>query len=61
LRLLDFSFHSPSLSPGHTPYVRTQDDLDDFYEWWREVLEHLEARNVKPVDIDGLLQAALGT
>lgn len=61
LRLLVFSFHSPSLSPGHTPYVRTQDDLDDFYDWWREVLEHLEARNVKPVDIDGLLQAALGT
>lgn len=60
LRLLVFSFHSPSLSPGHTPYVRTQDDLDGFYDWWREVLDHLEARNVKPVDIAELLQAAAG-
>ena len=58
LRLLVFSFHSPSLSPGHTPYVRTAEDLDSFYDWWREVLDHLEARNVKPVDIGELLQAA---
>ncbi len=60
LRLLVFSFHSPSLSPGHTPYVRTEEDLRDFYDWWREVLDHLETRNVKPVDIDELLQAASG-
>ena len=61
LRLLVFSFHSPSLAPGHTPYVRTEADLDEFYDWWRDVLEHLESRNVKPVDIEGLLQAARGT
>jgi hypothetical protein len=59
LRLLVFSFHSPSLAPGHTPYVRTDEDLRSFYDWWREVLDHLESRNVKPVDIDALLQAAL--
>lgn len=29
-RALTMSFHSPSASPGHTPYVRTQQDLDDF-------------------------------
>ena len=60
LQLLVFSFHSPSLMPGHTPYVRTEKDLDGFYDWWREVLAHLETRNVKPVDIEGLMQAALG-
>lgn len=60
LRLLVFSFHSPSLSPGHTPYVRTVGDLDGFYDWWREVLDHLEARNVKAVDIGELLAAASG-
>tara|TARA_R110000824_G_scaffold162204_2_gene337809 strand:- start:265 stop:1251 length:987 start_codon:yes stop_codon:yes gene_type:complete len=60
LRLLVFSFHSPSLSPGHTPYVRTEAELDGFYDWWREILDHLEARNVKPVDISELLQAASG-
>jgi len=60
LRLLVFSFHSPSLAPGHTPYIRSQEDLDDFYDWWREVLGHLETRNVKPVDIGQLMAAASG-
>ena len=60
LRLLVFSFHSPSLSPGHTPYVQTQQELDGFYDWWREILEHLDSRNVKPVGIDDLLQTAKG-
>jgi hypothetical protein len=60
LRLLVFSFHSPSLAPGHTPYVRTEEDLEGFYDWWREVLEHLETRNVKPIDIDQLMTAAAG-
>lgn len=60
LRLLVFSFHSPSLAPGHTPYVRSQEDLDGFYDWWREVLGHLETRNVKPVDIGQLMAAASG-
>ena len=60
LRLLVFSFHSPSLSPGHTPYVRTEGDLDDFYNWWREVVGHLEMRNVKPVDVGQLMTAATG-
>jgi hypothetical protein len=60
LRLLVFSFHSPSLAPGHTPYVRTEEDLEGFYDWWREVLEHLETRNVKPIDIDQLMAAAAG-
>ncbi|MEO9600688.1 polysaccharide deacetylase family protein [Parasphingorhabdus sp.] len=60
LRLLVFSFHSPSLAPGHTPYVRTQEDLDGFYDWWRDVIEHLEKRNVKPIDIEQLIAAASG-
>ncbi len=58
LLLLVFSFHSPSLSPGHTPYVRTAADLDGFYDWWREVLGHLEMRDVKPIDIGQLMKAA---
>ncbi len=58
LRLLVFSFHSPSLSPGHTPYVRSQEDLDGFYDWWRDVLDHLEMRNVKSVAIAELMRAA---
>ena len=60
LQLLVFSFHSPSLSPGHTPYIRTEADLDGFYDWWRDVLDHLEERNVKPINIDQLMAAATG-
>jgi hypothetical protein len=35
LPVLVFSFHSPSLAPGFTPYVRNEDDLLRFYDWWR--------------------------
>jgi len=33
-RLLSISFHSPSVQPGHTPYVRDAADLRRFYGWW---------------------------
>ena len=32
LRTFTFSFHSPSLDVGHTPYVRTQADLAQFLD-----------------------------
>jgi hypothetical protein len=32
------SYHSPSLEPGHTPYVRTRRDLDRFLAWIEEYL-----------------------
>jgi hypothetical protein len=31
-RTFVFSFHSPSLDPGHTPYVRTKQDLAHFLD-----------------------------
>jgi len=46
LPVLNFSFHSPSLQPGNTPYVRSQADLDLFYRWWDVVLDHLARRGV---------------
>ncbi|MEH6756621.1 MAG: polysaccharide deacetylase family protein [Parasphingorhabdus sp.] len=58
LQLLIFSFHSPSLSAGHTPYVQTDEDLDLFYDWWREVIEHLLERGVSPVSVEELIVAA---
>lgn len=30
LRVFSFAFHSPSVEPGYTPYVRTQEELDQF-------------------------------
>lgn len=29
-RVFSFAFHSPSVEPGHTPYVRSQRDLENF-------------------------------
>ena len=58
LKLLVFSFHSPSLSPGHTPYVKTEEDLNRFYDWWRDIIEHLKVRNVKPISMSELSKAA---
>ncbi|WP_428831671.1 polysaccharide deacetylase family protein [Erythrobacter westpacificensis] len=48
LPMLVLSFHSPSLRPGSTPYVRDDDDLDALYDWWRRIFAYLEQRGVKP-------------
>ena len=58
VRVLNFSFHSPSLVPGHTPYVRDAADLSAFYGWWDAALALLDARGVKPVGLDALIEAA---
>ncbi len=57
LPVLVFSFHSPSLAPGFTPYVRTEDDLDALYEWWRGVFAYLAHRGVAPVNVAELMRA----
>ncbi len=57
-RLLMFSFHSPTLAPGHTPYVRDAGEQDAFYRWWDKVLAHLAARGVHPAGLDDVMRAA---
>ena len=39
LRVFSFAFHSPSVEPGHTPYVRSQRDLDRFLLHCRQFFE----------------------
>ena len=58
VRLFTFSFHSPSLEPGHTPYVRTADDLSRFHAWWEEIFEFLEREGIAPATLDEILDAA---
>lgn len=58
LPVLNFSFHSPSLQPGNTPYVRSQADLDRFYRWWDVVLDHLARRGVEPTTAAAILARA---
>ena len=59
LPILNFSFHSPSLRPGHTPYVRNEDDLDRFYEWWRACFDYLAMRKVAPTSVKEIMAAAV--
>lgn len=58
LPVLNFSFHSPSLQPGNTPYVRTDADLAAFYRWWDVVLEHLAKRSIEPTTAAEILAMA---
>lgn len=57
LPLLVFSFHSPSLAPGHTPYVRDEADLEALYDWWRRIFAYLALREVAPTSVAGVMGA----
>jgi hypothetical protein len=57
LPLLVFSFHSPSLQPGQTPFVRDQEDLDSLYDWWRRVLAYCDLRGVKPTSVAQIMES----
>lgn len=59
LPLLVLSFHSPSLRPGHTPYVRNERELDALYDWWRRVFAYLEQRGVKPTTAREIMEAVI--
>jgi hypothetical protein len=57
LPVLVLSFHSPSLRPGHTPYVREDRDLDSLYDWWRGVFAYLEQRGIAPATAKEIVDA----
>jgi len=57
LPVLMFSFHSPSLSPGHTPYVRDEAALEQLYDWWRAVFAHLHNRGIAPAGLSDVIAA----
>ena len=56
--VLNFSFHSPSLAVGHTPYVRNDEELERFYDWWVQIFTHLKARGVMPTHVNEIARAA---
>ncbi|MBW7944914.1 MAG: polysaccharide deacetylase family protein [Sphingomonadaceae bacterium] len=57
-QIFSISFHSPSVEPGHTPYVRDARDLADFYAWWDGVLTTLTRAGVKPAGVEEIVAAA---
>ena len=59
LPLLVLSFHSPSLMPGMTPYVRNEDDLDELYDWLRGVYAYLERRGIPPTTVEEIKASVL--
>lgn len=60
-KLISISFHSPSLAPGHTPYVRNSAELNAFYHWWDVILSYLEAQGVSPAGTDEVIDLAWAT
>jgi hypothetical protein len=57
LQLFSISFHSPSVEPGNTPYVRDKQDLDLFYAWWDGMFDLFGRRGVAPASMDEVLAA----
>ncbi len=60
LGLLNFAFHSPSLAPGHTPYVRSAADLAGFWRWWDSILALLDRLGVEPASLAEVIAACDG-
>jgi hypothetical protein len=61
-RVFSFCYHSPSVEPGHTPYVRTAADLSAFMDtcegYFRFFAEELGGHFTTPAAIAAALEAA---
>jgi len=61
LRVFTFAFHSPSVVPGNTPYVRTERERDDFLRRCREFFEffmgEVGGRPSTPLEIKARFEA----
>ena len=57
-RLLNLSFHSPTLVPGNTPYVRDAADLARFWRWWDAMCARLEMLGVRATTIEEIIAAS---
>ena len=52
VRLFSISFHSPSVEPGHTPYVRSAADLGEFHAWWDGMFDFFAREGIAPASIE---------
>ncbi|MGB0630946.1 MAG: polysaccharide deacetylase family protein [Alphaproteobacteria bacterium] len=61
-RLFSFTYHSPSLEPGFTPYVRNDDDLavflDRFDRYFDFFVNEIGGRPTTPDEVYSLVSAA---
>ncbi|MGB7406346.1 MAG: polysaccharide deacetylase family protein [Pacificimonas sp.] len=56
--IISISFHSPSVEPGHTPYVRDADDLAKFFHWFEAVLDTLVDGGAQPTSVEDVVAHA---
>jgi hypothetical protein len=65
LRIFSFAFHSPSVEIGHTPYVTSQHDLDNFLSRCRRFFDffmgELGGRPTTPIELKSHLVESMGT
>lgn len=59
LRVFTFAFHSPSLAPGHTPYVRSRRDVEEFLTRCRSLFDFFMGecggRPTTPMEVKSML------
>jgi hypothetical protein len=60
LDIFSLSFHSPTLTKGHTSYVQTDADLKQFWAWWDTVFKAFERLGVTPVRYEALADELAG-
>ncbi|HEV7233868.1 MAG TPA: polysaccharide deacetylase family protein [Sphingorhabdus sp.] len=58
VKIINLSFHSPSLAVGHTPYVRDEGQLQALYEWFDGVFAHLKSSGVRPTTMAEIKRAS---
>ncbi|WP_374406598.1 polysaccharide deacetylase family protein [Pelagerythrobacter sp.] len=59
LPLIVLSFHSPSLAPGHTPYVKSEGDVGALYGWLAAVFAYLARHGVRPTTVAEIVQSVV--
>lgn len=56
--VINLSLHSPSLAVGNTPYVRSEAQLVELYQWLESVFRHLQSRGVRPTTMAEIKKAS---
>lgn len=62
LRIFTFAFHSPSVEPGHTPYVKSKHDLEVFLESFKHFFDffigELGGEAATPLTLKAVMEAS---
>jgi hypothetical protein len=55
--VIALSLHSPSIAPGHTPYVRSEAEVERLYDWLRGAYAYLDRRGIMPTTVAEIMHA----